>query len=113
MRVVPNPAGEKPIKSRYVYKGKYNKDGSCKKYKARLVALGYGQVLGVYDTRPDIAYAVGLQSCFGAKPTVHTCHLMVYLMQYVRGTVCRAVLDSVRACLTSMYSPMLIGLIMC
>ena len=47
MRVVPTPAGVKPIKSRYVYKRKYNKDGSIKKYKARLVALGYGQVPGV------------------------------------------------------------------
>ena len=47
MRVVPKPAGVKPIKSRYVYKRKYNKDGSIKKYTARLVALGYGQVPGV------------------------------------------------------------------
>ena len=47
MRAVPTPAGVKPIKSRYVYKRKYNEDGSIKKYKARLVALGYGQVPGV------------------------------------------------------------------
>ena len=47
MRVVPTPPGVKPIKSRYVYRRKYNKDGSIKKYKARLVALGYGQVSGV------------------------------------------------------------------
>ena len=47
MRVVPSPPGVKSIKSRYVYRRKYNKDGSIKKYKARLVALGYGQVSGV------------------------------------------------------------------
>ena len=47
IRVVSTPAGVKPIKSRYVYKRKYNKDGSFKKCKSRLVALGYSQVLGV------------------------------------------------------------------
>ena len=53
----------------------------------------YRSLLSAYQlylskiTRPDIAYAVGLLSRFGSKPTVHTCHLMVYLMQYVRGTV--------------------------
>ena len=41
------------------------------------------------NTRSDIAYAVGLLSRFGAKPTVHTYHLMVYLMQFIRGTVIR------------------------
>ena len=45
--MVPTPAGVKPIKSRYVHKRKYNKYGSIKKYKARLVVLGYGQVPGV------------------------------------------------------------------
>ena len=39
------------------------------------------------NTRPDIAYAVGLLSRFGSKPTVQTCHLKVYLMQYELGTV--------------------------
>ena len=47
MRVMPTPPGVKPIKSRYVYRRKYNKDGSIKKDEARLVALGYGQVYGV------------------------------------------------------------------
>jgi hypothetical protein len=41
IEVVKTPDGVKPIKSRYVYKRKYHKDGSVKKYKARLVALGY------------------------------------------------------------------------
>ena len=39
--------GVTPIKSRYVYRRKYNRDGSIKKNKARLVALSYGQVSGV------------------------------------------------------------------
>ena len=48
MRVVPTPPGALPIKSRYAYKRKYNnKDGTVKKYKVRLVALGYRQVSGV------------------------------------------------------------------
>ena len=47
MRAVPIPPGVKPIKSKYVYKRKYDKHGRLKKYKARLVALGYGQVSGV------------------------------------------------------------------
>ena len=47
MHVVEIPPGVKPIKSKYVYKRKYDKRGRLKKYKARLVALGYGQVAGV------------------------------------------------------------------
>ena len=47
MSVVPTPVGVKPIKSRYVFKRKYKKDGTIRKYKARLVALRYGQVPGV------------------------------------------------------------------
>jgi hypothetical protein len=34
----------RPVKSRYVYKRKFKKDGSLKKYKARHIALGFGQV---------------------------------------------------------------------
>jgi hypothetical protein len=47
MEVTLRPKGAKPLKSRYVYKRKYNRDGSIKKYKARLVILGYGQVQGI------------------------------------------------------------------
>ena len=45
--IVKIPTGVKPIKSKYVYKRKHNKDGSVKEFKARLVALGYGQVPGI------------------------------------------------------------------
>ena len=41
------PEGVRPIKAKYVYKRKFTKEGILKKYKARLVALGYGQVDGV------------------------------------------------------------------
>ena len=42
-------------------------------------------------TRSDITYAVGLLSRFGAKPTLATCKLKVYLLQYVRGTVAKGI----------------------
>jgi hypothetical protein len=47
LAVVRRPKGVRPVKSRYVYRRKFNKDGSLKKYKARHIALGFGQVKGV------------------------------------------------------------------
>ena len=63
MRVVPTPAGVKPIKSRYLYKRKYNKDGSIKKYKARLAALGYGLAPGVdvFNTFVPVVKSITVQ----------------------------------------------------
>ena len=52
-------------------------------YRSMLGALLYLSM----NTRPDISYAVGLLSRFGSKPTKVTCILMVYLLQYRRGTV--------------------------
>ena len=43
------------------------------------------------NTRPDIAHAVGLLSRFSAKPTLPTCKLRVYLLQYVLGTVAKGI----------------------
>jgi len=41
------PAGQKPIGCKWVYKIKYNLDGSIDRYKAHLVAKGYNQIEGV------------------------------------------------------------------
>jgi len=40
-------AGKKPIGSKWVFKKKTNAEGKVEKYKSRLVAKGYSQVLGI------------------------------------------------------------------
>ena len=52
-------------------------------YRALLGAILYLSL----NTRPDIAYAVGVLARFASKPTLVTCKLMIYTMQYIRGTV--------------------------
>ncbi|KAK8921048.1 hypothetical protein KSP39_PZI020906 [Platanthera zijinensis] len=49
-RLVDPPVGHKPLRVKWVYKVKKNKDGTVEKHKARLVVKGYRQVQGVdYD----------------------------------------------------------------
>ena len=45
--VVPRPQDRKVVSSKWVYRVKYDADGNVSRYKARLVARGYTQVLGV------------------------------------------------------------------
>jgi hypothetical protein len=48
--IVPRPEGKSTVTSRWLYKLKYDADGSIEKYKARFVARGFSQVEGVdYD----------------------------------------------------------------
>lgn len=44
--ITPLPQGKKPIGCKWVYRTKYNADGSLDKYKARLVVLGNHQKPG-------------------------------------------------------------------
>lgn len=41
------PSGKKPIGSKWIYRVKYNADGTVDRFKARLVAKGYDQIEGL------------------------------------------------------------------
>ncbi len=47
VKQVPENIKKKPVKNRWVYTKKYDKDGNVKKYKARFVAKGYTQIQGI------------------------------------------------------------------
>lgn len=45
--IIPLPKGKHVVGSRWIYKIKFNSDGSINRYKARLVAQGFTQQFGV------------------------------------------------------------------
>ena len=53
--LVDRPSKRKVIGTKWVWKAKYNADGSLEKYKARLVAQGFSQVEGFDDVTETFA----------------------------------------------------------
>lgn len=66
-QLVDLPRGKDAIGLKWVYKTKYNEDGSVKKYKARLVAKGYSQQPGV-DFNETFAPVVRMETIRIACP---------------------------------------------
>jgi len=50
--IVGLPIGKKPIGSKWVYRVKYNSDGTIQRYKARLVIRGDYQIEGLITMKP-------------------------------------------------------------
>ena len=67
------------------------------------------------NTRPDIAYAVGVLSRYASKPTSAACDMVVHLMTYLRGTTRKGITfsGSTGVHWICIFLQILIGLVMC
>ncbi|CAA0832210.1 Leucine-rich repeat receptor protein kinase EMS1 [Striga hermonthica] len=67
------PAGSKPIGCKWVFREKYNTDGSIQTFKARLVAKGFKQKEGIdyFDTYVPLARTTSIRILFQAPKQWH------------------------------------------
>ena len=70
------PPGSKPIKNKWVFRRKFNSDGSIQTFKARLVAKGFAQKKGLdyFDTYAPVARITSIRILF-ALASINKLHV--------------------------------------